>query len=117
MSAAVQAFFEKVSEDADLRHKVESIQQPSVEAAAEAIAALAREHGFDLTAKDFLPSEMSEDDLAGIAGGFSYTIPKKILQEDGTTKTVRVVYNSNKDNGLGLAGPLSDYRPDLSIFP
>jgi predicted ribosomally synthesized peptide with nif11-like leader len=64
-------FFSKVAETPELQQKVDAIMQPSVEAAAEALAAIAREAGYPLTAADFLPQsgELAEEDLASIAGG------------------------------------------------
>lgn len=64
-------FFSKVAETPELQQKVDAITQPSVEAAAEAIAAIAREAGYPLTANDFLPQpgELAEEELADVAGG------------------------------------------------
>jgi len=71
MNTTRDAFFQKLEENPELQKKVENIQQPSIEAAAEAIATIARGSGFDLTARDFLPQpgELAENELAEIAGG------------------------------------------------
>lgn len=71
MNTTRDAFFQKLEENPELQKKVESIQQPSIEAAAEEIASIARDSGFDLTAQDFLPQpgELAENELAGVSGG------------------------------------------------
>ena len=64
-------FFAKVAEDPELQKQVADISHPEVEKAAEAIAEIARNAGYSLTAADFLPAdgELSEAELSGVAGG------------------------------------------------
>ncbi len=71
MNSTRADFFAKIAEDPELQKQVDTIQQTSIEAAAEALSAIAREAGYSLTSADFLPDsgELAEDELAGVSGG------------------------------------------------
>lgn len=66
-------------------------QSPAEEAGA--LATLARASGSELAAADFLAAqvEISEEDLAGVAGGFLIKSWESVKQEDGTYKRMQVV--------------------------
>ena len=64
----LKAFLEKVKGDTILQEKLKAA------ADANAVAAIAKEAGFSISADDFnKSSELSEKDLEGVAGGKDYT--------------------------------------------
>ena len=63
----LKAFLEKVKSDTSLQEKLIAA------ADAEAVAAIAKEAGFSLSAEELnKASELSEEDLEGISGGYFY---------------------------------------------
>ena len=68
----LKAFIEKVKGDTSLQEKLKA----SADADAEAVAAIAKEAGFSISADDLnqaqseLSAELSEEELEGLAGGF-----------------------------------------------
>jgi len=71
MSSTRADFFAKIAEDPELQKQVADISHPEIDKAAEALATIAQQAGFSLTAADFLPAdgELSEAELSGVAGG------------------------------------------------
>lgn len=71
----VKAFLHRVSEDEKLREKVEGIGDVGAEEAAQAISAIARAEGFDLSPEDLLSlgasgdGELDDAELAQVSGG------------------------------------------------
>lgn len=118
MKTSAQQFQEKLETSPELQAKVVAIYERSAQLLADELAALAQSQGIDLSSADFVTSqtEISDEQLSDVAAGFSITIPRKVTQEDGTTKVVRVVLNSSKES-FGSAGPLSDFRPGFSMIP
>lgn len=118
MKTSAQQFQEKIETSPELQAKVVAIYERSAQLLADELAALAQSQGFDLSSSDFVTSqtEISDEQLSEMAAGFAIAIPRRVTQEDGTTKIVRTVYNSGKDS-FGSAGPLSDFRPDFSMIP
>ena len=62
----LKAFLEKVKADTSLQEKLKAA------ADANAVTAIAKEAGFNVSADDLTPaqSEISEEELEGVAGGF-----------------------------------------------
>ena len=118
MKTSAQQFQEKIETSPELQAKVVAIYERSAQLLADELAALAQSQGFDLSSSDFVTSqtEISDEQLSEMAAGFAIAIPRRVTQEDGTTKIVRTVYNSGKDS-FGSAGPLSDFRPGFSMIP
>jgi predicted ribosomally synthesized peptide with nif11-like leader len=62
----LKAFLEKVKADTNLQEKLKAAANP------DAVAAIAKEAGFSISADDLKqgqPSELSEEELEGVAGG------------------------------------------------
>ena len=68
----LKAFLEKVKGDTSLQEKLKAA------ADADAVAAIAKEAGFSISADDLTTkaqSELSEEELEGVAGGFFFCHP------------------------------------------
>ena len=103
----VVGFLEKVAEDEALRKKSSQIlqrDQPPADSAA-AVVALAREHGVEFRAEEFVKiheaivaandGELSEDELAQAAGGASYTCisSEMLLSRDQLIRFGKLAYH------------------------
>jgi predicted ribosomally synthesized peptide with nif11-like leader len=95
MDNKVQEFFQKASSDPELSQKISEICQQASPTAAAELAALAQRSGSPLTEDDFLAAapELSDAQLEGVSGGFSYGWKQNVLQPDGTYKLVLVLHN------------------------
>ena len=64
----LKAFLEKVKDDTSLQEKLKAA------ADADAVAAIAKEAGFSISADDLTnaQSELSDEELEGVAGGFCW---------------------------------------------
>ena len=71
----LKAFLEKVQGDTSLQEKLKAA------ADADAVAAIAKEAGFSISADDLTnaQSELSDEELEGVAGGFTF---KSICNRD-----------------------------------
>ena len=71
----LKAFIEKVKGDTSLQEKLKAA------ADADAVAAIAKEAGFSISADDLAKaqSELSDEELEGVAGGFWRTALCKVL--------------------------------------
>ena len=68
----LKAFLEKVKADTSLQEKLKSA------ADANAVAAIAKEVGFSISADDLTTkaqSELSDKELEGVAGGYCFIVP------------------------------------------
>jgi predicted ribosomally synthesized peptide with nif11-like leader len=78
-TANIPAFHDKVSQSPELQTRLAEIQRQAAEFTAQAIARIAVEVGTPLTAADLLAnSELSDADLAGVAGGAVITSKKEV---------------------------------------
>ena len=70
----LKAFLEKVKADTSLQEKLKAA------ADSDAVLAIAKEAGFDLSADDLkkAQSEISEEELEGVAGGCNQDIAKSL---------------------------------------
>ncbi len=66
----LKAFLEKVKLDTSLQEKLKAAANP------DAVAAIAKEAGFSISADDLkkAPTEISEEELEGVAGGTFTTL-------------------------------------------
>ena len=66
----VKAFLEKVKGDTNLQEKLTAAADTN------AVAAIAKEAGFSISADDInkAQSELSDEELEGVAGGFKYCV-------------------------------------------
>ncbi len=67
----LKAFLEKVQGDTSLQEKLKAA------ADANAVAAIAKEVGFSISADDLTKaqSELSDEELEGVAGGYCFIVP------------------------------------------
>jgi len=93
MNHTVKSFLKYTAEHPELRQQVGDIYRRSAQTVAEELSALARAAGSELAAADFLAAqaEISEENLAGVAGGFLIKSWESVKQEDGTYKRMQVV--------------------------
>ena len=74
----LKAFLEAVKADASLQEKLKAA------ADVDAVAAIAKEAGFSISAEDLTnaQSELSEEELEGVAGGASKTMADSLKSRD-----------------------------------
>ena len=94
----VTRFLDQVASEPALQEKVSAAYRASQEATAQALAALASEHGLSISADELLAvqSELSESDLEAVAGGLpqhmtSLRKPRPSGEEAAVIKPPKVV--------------------------
>jgi predicted ribosomally synthesized peptide with nif11-like leader len=82
----LKAFLEKVKGDTSLQEKLKAAAAPEAAADSDAVLAIAKEAGFSISADDLknAQSEISEEELEGVAGGNMFEVWKKNIEASTT---------------------------------